>query len=309
MTNVKVKCSLDFIENFSGKIIKMAATDKDIAIDEHEATEQTPKQIDYRYIGADPNNYVCLKDNNQECSEDELYRIIGVIPTQSSADGPYEYRLKLVKYKSYEGPTAQKVSYGAGKGYSYSGSSDIISDWTKSILNTEILNKEYYESITDYQKYIEKAKWYLGVIANINTLNNYAQERGKAGANDSKNLIYYIDSIGLMYASDYGFATSGDDTINRNDCLNAKIGASAEEGWSINNCGKFDWLYGGNYYSILLNTVSYDSRAMMIHSNRHINSLGLNEVMTIKPTFYLKFSVKYLSGTGEQSNPYRITLG
>ncbi len=322
MTNVKVKCSLDFIENFSGKIIKMAATDKDIAIDKHEATEQTPKQIDYRYIGANPNNYVCLKDNNQECSEEELYRIIGVIPTQSSADGPYEYRLKLVKYESYVGPTAEEDTNDQIKGYRWSGSSSNQgNNWEKSTLNTEILNKEYYESINDCQKYIEKAKWYLGSIA-INSAdvselygnNLYLSERSnKTCANCSGYPIYTISNIGLIYFSDFVYATSGGSLENRKICLNTSNHSQALENWNsgVEYCKANDWLQykaKKDIWTITPESVG-DTNSVYVGSTGYIgNQRAHYFIHSIYPTFYLKSSVKYLSGTGEQSNPYRITL-
>ena len=36
----------------------------------------------YRYAGANPNNYVCFGSDTTTCSEDNLYRIIGVFDNQ-----------------------------------------------------------------------------------------------------------------------------------------------------------------------------------------------------------------------------------
>ena len=75
----------------------------DASIEEitHEATEQTPALTDYRYTGKDPNNYVYFGCEGTECTEDNLYRIIGVIPTQSTVDGEFENRVKLIKADYY----------------------------------------------------------------------------------------------------------------------------------------------------------------------------------------------------------------
>ena len=57
----------------------------------HPATEQTEALTDYRYIGADPNNYVTF--NN------ETWRIIGVFTVDDGA-GNKEQRLKLIRDES-----------------------------------------------------------------------------------------------------------------------------------------------------------------------------------------------------------------
>ena len=61
----------------------------------HEKTTTTPSLIDYRFVGTNPNNYICLAENG-ECSTSSLYRIVGVIPTQTTSNGNYENRVKLV---------------------------------------------------------------------------------------------------------------------------------------------------------------------------------------------------------------------
>ena len=57
----------------------------------HEATEQTTALTDYRYIGANPNNYVKFND--------ELWRIIGVFDTDDGT-GKVEKRLKIIRNES-----------------------------------------------------------------------------------------------------------------------------------------------------------------------------------------------------------------
>src|SRR5699024_10361697 len=57
----------------------------------HPETEQTEALTDYRYIGADPNNYV--EFNN------EIWRIIGVF-TVDDGTGKMEERLKIIRNES-----------------------------------------------------------------------------------------------------------------------------------------------------------------------------------------------------------------
>ena len=57
----------------------------------HEATEQLAATTDYRYIGANPNNYVKFND--------ELWRIIGVFDVDDGT-GKIEKRMKIIRNKS-----------------------------------------------------------------------------------------------------------------------------------------------------------------------------------------------------------------
>ncbi len=199
--------------------------DRSIIQVDHAATKQTGDNAttDYRYIGADPNNYVYFGCSDT-CTEENLYRIIGVIPTQSSQDGEYENRVKLIKAKAYLDASAVSGldvhNTISGKGYYWSGSNTNTSnDWTQSTLNTEVLNTRYWNSLGEYQNYIDKAKWYLGKNDGGDTLSSYmyANERGDISYNGSK--LYTISNIGLAYASDYGYATSGGSTNDKNTCL------------------------------------------------------------------------------------------
>ena len=57
----------------------------------HKATEQLAATTDYRYIGANPNNYVKFND--------ELWRIIGVFDTDDGT-GKVEKRMKIIRNES-----------------------------------------------------------------------------------------------------------------------------------------------------------------------------------------------------------------
>ena len=57
----------------------------------HEATEQLKATTDYRYIGANPNNYVKFND--------ELWRIIGVFDVDDGT-GKIEKRMKIIRNES-----------------------------------------------------------------------------------------------------------------------------------------------------------------------------------------------------------------
>ena len=69
--------------------------------------------------------------------------------------------------------------------------------------------------------------WYLGETSDYTSASNgltshfYTYEREKtvySGRDTS-----WIGKVGLMYPSDYGYATSGSSTTNRNACLNKEL--------------------------------------------------------------------------------------
>ncbi len=306
-----MKCDIKFGTTpitFSNYLIALSETDESIIKQEHEETYQTGANatIDYRYTGANPNNYVCLEASGS-CTEGQLYRIIGVIPTQSSENGPYEYRVKLIKATRY------KSDYWSGS----NGSSS--NDWTKSILNTVTLNQTYWNSISSYQKYIDNTKWYLGAYNHqsneFETVICYGNERGNTGGGDAKSTIATVAKIGLIYPSDYGYATSGGSTTSRNICLVTSL--DSWYGSVIPDCRDNDWLYSSLRGKWTI-TSGYPGLAPAFYIERNgrlfMESANTNHDNTVVdidvyPTFHLSSSVKYLNGDGSRENPYLIEIG
>ena len=153
-------------KNFSEYI--MNKNDTSIVQIVHEATEQTPSLTDYRYTGSNPNNYVYF-GCEENCTEDNLYRIIGVIPTQSTDTGSYQNRVKLIKANYYTEETsglllASEGTYppggGSGKGYQWNSSAN--NQWQASTLQSRVLNGVYWNNLGEYQNFISPAVWYLG---------------------------------------------------------------------------------------------------------------------------------------------------
>ena len=274
--------------------------------------------IDYRYIGKDPDNYVCLEEDG-ECEEDELYRIIGIIPTQKEVNGEFEYRVKLIKSTNYAGSKAESSSYAqGGLGYRWSGSRDNkSSDWTASTLNTEILNgakaeteDSYWDSISDYNDYIDDTIWYLGAqAAKEHTPQNfYINERGTArGSADGLNNYRTKAKIGLMYPSDYGYATSGGSEEKRSECLSS-IFSSDWGSKSDGLCAGNDWLYDGYYQWTI--TTDYDTSGWVwgVASGQIGYNTAYYVIWSVRPVFHLASNVNYLDGTGSHDDPYLISL-
>lgn len=302
----KVKCTIHFETSKDKKFANYLLTNKEnIERIEHEATAQTPALTDYRYVGNNPNNYVyfgCSKN----CTEDNLYRIIGVIPTQSSENGEYENRVKLIKATNYEDQSAQNSSGYTASGKGYHWNSLGTNKWEESSLNN-LLNSVYWNNLGEYQKYIESAKWYLGAPTNTNyityTSNQFYKIERSNIFGESGGKIDHIANIGLMYPSDYGY------TLMQND---NSIYEKAED-YKLNS-----WLYQleNKYYEWTISpeaiyAASNSPYMWYIGADGYAHTyimVAAMKILGVRPTFYLKAEVQYQSGDGSISNPYRIGL-
>ena len=306
ISRVRVGCVIEFKTGnyLNDLIMALSDTSNEVEKISHEATEQTPALIDYRYTGKNPNNYVYFGCNDV-CTEDDLYRIIGVIPTQSSDTGSYENRVKLIKMTNYEGPTALTGATSTSSGKSYFWNDNEENNWENSTLK-DILNKEYWQSLGEYQNYIGQSKWYLGAPdyskKNIYSGSNFYQEERSTTSSISKGNISYINNIGLIYPSDYAYSLKN----VTNESLYEEI-----ENYKTNA-----WLHIlGEEYSEWTITPEH-SRTEHISAWFNSGNSGIlathtlfrGEGMGVRPTFYLKKEVLYESGEGTRENPYRIKL-
>ena len=243
----------------------------------HEAGEQqsgwTKDELtDYRYIGANPNNYVSF--NN------ELWRIIGVF-TVEGEDGNKEQRMKIIRNESIR---------------SMAWNSNYNNNWQTASLNT-YLNGEYYNSLSsEAQSMIVDTKYYLGGISNEiqSAAGYYVFERGIEVYNS--NPVSWIGKIGLMYPSDYVY-TYGMGVDNQCYSDPVTCDKSAPES---------GYLYIFNTYQLLITPRSTSSyQAYGVYSAgliTIINSVDLSA--PILPVVYLKSDISIIRGNGTNSDPY-----
>ena len=247
--------------------------------------------IEYRYRGASPKNYVTF--NN------ETWRIIGVFPTDDGT-GNIENRIKLIKDQSI-----------GNKYWDTSGSNN----WARpATLNTE-LNTTYLNSLTsEAQNMIGNTKYYLG--GKTPTSNNgyadtplqfYSYERKIQ--NTTSNEFYngtnpnsWVGKLGLMYLSDYGYASS--------NCENKKIYDSNSSSNDIRACNGTNWLYNIKANEWLLpQSASGSSFAFTVHSGGNASYYFVYDYQfAVRPVLYLKSAVKITGGSGTSTNPYTLGL-
>ena len=291
----------------------------------HEATEQLKATTDYRYIGANPNNYVKFND--------ELWRIIGVFDVDDGT-GKIEKRMKIIRNESIGNyswdnkntstgaeddrgknnwsdarlnyllnPGHESETYGGSLywnrkyGYCYAGSSNVT-------ISCNFIST----GLTDEAKaMIGDAKWYLGGTNDWTTSSNglashwYKYERGTAvyGTNNTN----WTGKVGLMYPSDYGYATSGGSSKNRASCMSKELYNWNDRGYS--DCYNNDWL---------LNT-SQNQWTMSPHADYSYNGFIVYFTGTVyidnpysanagRPVVHLKSTIKVTSGTGSSTDPF-----
>ena len=252
--------------------------DDTLQVDNKFATE-------YRYTGKNPNNYVLF--NN------ELWRIIGVIPTEDTS-GNVENRFKIIRDTSI-----------GNKYWNTNGTND----WTNATLNT-YLNNDYYNTLTSNAKnMIGTTKYYLGGYStrNITTDTMWQYER----KNDANRSGYYYGSnpimqndankkIAIMYASDYGYASSN---VCKYTCPNS-IHCSDSQCYSTN------WLYSGNDEWLLPQESDNSYTAFIVSSSGSVNdncSVSSDE-NAVRPVLYLSSNVKISGGEGTSQKPYTLSI-
>ena len=253
--------------------------------------EANPDQLVYdgtvdnnlRYIGANPNNYVSFNG--------ELWRIIGVMNNIDDGTGKKEPRLKIIRDEPYSTDIAWDT--------------DNVNDWTTASLQEE-LNTTYLNSIqSPYKEMISNAKWNLGGTANYKTAlasDWYSYERGTTVYTGRP--TEWIGSIGLMYPSDYGYATSGGSTTNRASCLAKELFNWSDSSYS--DCKNNDWLYSGTYQWTLTPRSDNSRSVFPVSSNVFYFAAGTS--LAVSPALYLSSNVRISGGDGSENSPFELSL-
>ena len=249
---------------------------------------------EYRYRGGDSvvNNYVTF--NN------EVWRIIGVIPTEDT-DGNVENRIKIIKDTSVGNKKWNETQDITTNSYN---------NWVTGTLNT-YLNNSYYNTLSsDAQNMIGTAKYYLGgydmsdeaFTSDIMWQYERKNEANRTGYYYGTNPIMQNNTnkkISIMYVSDYGYGASKECTNNLYDydssanCITTNNWLDkSEDTWLLpQNSGNSDYafsVYSGGFVDNGDN-VSYDEYA-------------------VRPVLSLSSNVKISGGTGTSSDPYQLSL-
>ena len=156
---------------------------------------------------------------------------------------------------------------------------------------------------------IESVVWNLGGLSYSSGITStfYSAERGTKVY--SGRPTTWTGKIGLMYPSDYGYATAGGATTNRTSCLATML--SYGDWNKSSDCYNNDYLYKLGYnqwtltsYSFYPHSVFYAAKGGYVHTGYANFTLG------VRPVAFLKSNI-LLSGVGDGSSnsPYQLKVG
>ena len=231
----------------------------------------------YRFAGASDavNNYVCFGSTTTPCPENNLYRIIGV----------FGDKVKLIKSTS----VGNKEWDAGGK-----------NTWSGSSLNT-YLNNEFINTFDETTKgNIADTTWKVGG----NTYGNIAKQLAKKvyqnevakpePGSTSNGETEHPAKIGLMYASDYGFAAAQSAWTTTLKNYNGEV---------IKNV---NWMYLGVDEWTISRNAEDSNRAFYVKPAGLVSYNGADYAYGVRPVFSLTSSVNYVSGSGTAADPILV---
>ena len=159
---------------------------------------------------------------------------------------------------------------------------------------------------------IEEVMWNLGGYDGENNFlssDSYIYERGTTVY--SGHATTWIGKIGLMYPSDYGYATSGGTAKDRAACLAKEISNWISSDFS--DCKDNDFLYDSNTEQLAeqLTMMPYSVNADMVLTVYPDGSARPDYTLiagAVRPTLFLKSSIQVDKGTGSKSDPYVLKI-
>ncbi len=289
---------------------------------------EIPSVIDYRYYGPSPNNYICLDmEGGSTCPDKHLYRIIGSIYEENAGKN----LLKVIKATPLtDGTTSTfgwdyKVTNGSGSsdniwatitngnysnsltsgaslmkllnsGAWWNGTSGSYYNFSSKATNVDFTN---YKLSDKAKSYISTSRYYLGGYSTsyITTNEMYGYERGTR-RKDGNRPLYWDGYVGLMYASDYGYA-AGNSCVNGTRLFDYEV-----------ECRNNDWLYISNTDQWLMvpNSINF-GLVFYVGSSGYVydsSDFGIYIDRSVRPVFYLTPSASITSGTGTLTDPYLL---
>lgn len=301
----RTKCNVYFKKYLiADKIIELAQSDTvNFANDDPDGN--------IRYMGANPDNYVyfnCSDYTNQSDSTCEKWRIIGLFNNITKSDGTKENLVKIVKSESI-GTIAWDENL---SGY-----------WANATLQQNLNSGTYYTTTLKNdvtRSKIENVMWNLGASSTTTDVTAkmfYERERSVNTNNDE--ISAWTGKVGLIYASDYGYATSGGTIANRATCLQTAL-----NNWKnsdVSDCKDNNYLYKSSQVQWLLNfgngdrVLNIDIKGKVGYtaafSGKYHIELAItfdNQNVNVYPSLYLKSNISISAGTGSSGDPYQLSI-
>ena len=229
----------------------------------------------YRYAGAsaDVKNYICLGSSEATCPDDNLYRIMGVFGDNNH--GVKDQQLVKVIKNTSIGNIAWNTT--------------ASNDWANASLNTTLNSTFKTEKLSGFENKIEEVTWRVSGYSTSGATAKTVYTGEITNATKT-----HTAKIGLMYASDYGYATTPD------------YWAKNFPEYSIAAWNK-DWLFLGSQEWLLSPYSSNSNYAWIVYSSGNVHDDGnVTNTNAVRPSFFLTSSVQYVSGSGTSTDPIRI---
>ncbi len=315
LTTARTKCYLYFdkgeslidkIENLNtveegDGLYRVNHENADITYTDDETKQEMLKKEELRYAGKSPDNYVWFNH--------ELWRIIGLVNTTE------DQRIKIIRNESigkYSWDSSEnEINNGAGinEWSQADGKSLLNMYYYNSFDNQSCITNSYNMSVPCaflknglkyVHSFIDYIEWNLGsngeniTWGTITTTQAYNFERSNSTGDWCKsrntNETWYCNdkvsrnitwqgNVALMYPSDYGYATSGESSSNREQCLTSNLFE-----WS-STCYNHNWL-NKNVDSWTLTPAGIDSMAELAF---RIDSTGIFTTVSSHLSFYSAF--------------------
>ena len=169
------------------------------------------------------------------------------------------------------------------------------------MLNKTNLNKNFITNIgTDWAAKIAETTWKVGGNTSANIYDQPAKTAyqneivSPVTTNTTDNATTYSAKVGLMYASDYGFA-------------------AAPSAWTTNLCDydgeaikNVNWMYMGLYEWTISRYADNAYDVFYVYYTGYVNYYIANNAYGVRPVFYLTSSVNYASGSGSATDPILV---
>ena len=158
---------------------------------------------------------------------------------------------------------------------------------------------------------IEEVVWNLGGTSAYTSASNglashwYGYERGTTVYTGRPTT--WTGKIGLMYTSDYGYATSGGTTKDRAACLAKELYSWDSSDFS--DCKGNDYLFDANNDQWTLVPYSaYAYSVLNVTNGGYVTHDNVYNTRAVQPALFLKSSILVYKGTGAKSDPYRLKM-
>ncbi len=151
---------------------------------------------------------------------------------------------------------------------------------------------------------ISESVWNLGGSSTYNDViakTFYERERGTTVY--SGRPTKWIGKVGLMYPSDYGYATSGGATTDRNTCLNTVL--HNWNGSGVSDCKNNDWLLGSSAQWTITSPSLVNFHTFLVETSGRVDYLSVAVNSNLYPSIYLNPNIVIENESdGSSTNPF-----